>query len=324
MDYSNPHNPNKMSELYKKFGELLKIERNRKALKLEDLSEQLKISVTNLEYIEAGEIGSLPSKIYYNLFAKAYAESLGIDFERTIEAIKEDLGELTYNGDTGSSKPAPDKPQKKKPAEQKKDAEERESAASIKKLLYLFGAIVVVFIIFLVIFLIFFSSEKPITDEQTSTRQASQPAVVDSDHVTSDTGGTSYDWNVPEYRVPQKLRLKLTPRNESWSTVLADGDTVIFRNLIPGRVYDAEADYRLIVSVGIPSQVDIELNGKAVDLSDPGTGRISRVEINQVNADSFFNRDALESVSATTPGPANDQRPADTAGNSGGLEDDET
>ncbi len=311
-----------MSELYKKFGELLRIERNRKSLKLEDLSDQLKISVTNLEYIESGDVGSLPSLIYYNLFAKSYSEALGIDFERTIDAIKEDLGEILQNGEPNAAKPSAGKPQKKKPAEAKKETENDESAISVKKMLYMFGAIVGVFIVFLVIYLIFFSPDNQPIGEPTGTSEIAQPAD-DKAQTESTDEESSYNWDVPQYEVPQKLSLRLTPRNESWSTVLADGDTVIFRNLIPGRVYNAEADYRLIVSVGIPSQVDIELNGKIVDLSDRETRRISRVEINQINLDSFLNRDAIESPPPETPNRPAIQGQDDAAGDSGGVSDDE-
>ena len=77
--------------------------------------------------------------------------------------------------------------------------------------------------------------------------------------------------------------MRLTPRAESWATILADGDTAIFRNLVPGRVYNVEAEYRLQVSVGIPRVVDLELNGQPLNIVDPESGRISRVKINQMN-----------------------------------------
>ena len=99
----------------------------------------------------------------------------------------------------------------------------------------------------------------------------------------------AYDWNVPRYQKPSDLQLKLVASQESWATVLADGDTAIFRTLTPGKVYTVSARYRLRVSVAVPSVVDVELNGRPVDLRNPATRRISRVAINQVNLDSFLN-----------------------------------
>ena len=58
-------------------------------MSLEDLAVELKIPLASLESVESGDITTLPSEIYYSLFARSYAEALGIDYPRTIEAIKE-------------------------------------------------------------------------------------------------------------------------------------------------------------------------------------------------------------------------------------------
>jgi len=278
-----------MSELHKKFGELLKLERQRKGIKLEELAEQLKISETNLEHIENGEVSSLPSLIYFNLFAKSFAEALGIDFERTVDAIKEDLGETIDEEETPpKGVPAARKP-KKRPDKPKKDESEGEdSSISIKKLLYLFIAIVTVFVVFLAVYMIFFRSESLDSTGTVAPAEVIEANKRETDETTTDAEASGFDWNVPEYEEPRLMKLRLVSRNESWSTVVADGDTVIFRNLIPGRVYEAEAMYRLIVSIGIPSQVDVQLNDQAVDLRDPESGRVSRVEINQLNLEEIL------------------------------------
>ncbi|UCG60555.1 MAG: DUF4115 domain-containing protein [Candidatus Zixiibacteriota bacterium] len=294
-----------MSELHKKFGELLKLERKRKGIKLEELSEQLKIGEANLRHIEEGEVASLPSQIYYNLFAKTYAETLGIDYQRTIEAIKEDIGEAVENSDTvkdaGPAREKESRPDSEARAEKKTD----ENGLSVKKLLFILGGIVAAFIVFIVIYLVFFASESadrgdtepPAEPSSVTSTAASRPEQVEEQ--------TEVEWDVTGYSEPEKMTLRLTARNQSWSTVLADGDTVIFRNLIPGRVYDVEAMYRMTVSVGIPSQVDVELNGQPVNLRDSITGRISRVEINQLNVDEILRR-------GTETGPARVTAPAPT------------
>ncbi|UCE24878.1 MAG: DUF4115 domain-containing protein [Candidatus Zixiibacteriota bacterium] len=291
-----------MSELYNKFGELLKLERKRKGFKLEELSDQLKISESSLEHIEEGEVGSLPSMIYYNLFAKAYAEALGIDYDRTIEAIKEDIGEAIDEVQPEGQVVSEKKKAEKKPPRAGETEKTSENTISFKKLLYLFGAIVIIFVVFLVIYLVFFAS-----NDIETTRQAVSPEPVETTQTAEPEAdraeaATEYNWNMARYDEPEAMTLRLIPRNESWSTVLADGDTVIFRNLLPGRVYEVEALYRLTVSIGIPSQVDVELNGKEINLRDPETGRISRVHINQVNVDEFLSRqEEPPSETASTP-----------------------
>ena len=89
-----------MNELYTKFGELLRLERERQNLKIEDLASDLKISEGNLEALESGNRDDLPSETYFGLFAKSYAEALGIDYSRTMEALREELGvSLEGNGE---------------------------------------------------------------------------------------------------------------------------------------------------------------------------------------------------------------------------------
>ncbi len=49
-----------MSEVNKKLGALLKKERERQSIKIEDLSERLKISIPNLQAIENGTSDAQP------------------------------------------------------------------------------------------------------------------------------------------------------------------------------------------------------------------------------------------------------------------------
>ena len=83
-----------MDEIRAKLGELLILERKRRNLDPEDLAKELKIPQDSLEAVEQGDVDRLPSKLYYELFAKAYCEAVGIDYQRTLEAISEEFGEL--------------------------------------------------------------------------------------------------------------------------------------------------------------------------------------------------------------------------------------
>jgi hypothetical protein len=131
---------------------------------------------------------------------------------------------------------------------------------------------------------------------------------------------TAYEWDVPEYEPPSPLRLKLQAREESWATVIADGDTAVFQTLRPWREYEAEADYRLFVSVAQPSVVEVTLNDKTIDLRDPQSRRISRVEINQANVSDFFN--APESASLRTISAEQHAPPTETMTDTKALSDD--
>jgi cytoskeleton protein RodZ len=288
-----------MNQVHKKLGELLKLERERRRVSLDDLSIELKIPLASLESVESGDISTLPSEVYYSLFAKSYAEALGIDYARTIEAIKEDIGEslepVEPSGAERAESALPDQKGLKEHEEGPKAAGD-ESSGYVKKLALIMGAIIAAFIVFLGLNMLLSgddsheaSREVPATTE---TEPAEEPESGDEDALYA-----SYDWNVPEYAAPQPFTLRLAARGESWATILADGDTAVFRNMLPGRVYTVTAKHRMRVSVAVPSQVDIELNGQPVNLVNPEDRRISRVEITQVNLQSVLARE-------TEPAPA--------------------
>jgi hypothetical protein len=120
---------------------------------------------------------------------------------------------------------------------------------------------------------------------------------VDAERLNAIAG---FDWNTPRYAPPADIEIELKARGESWTTVMADGDTVIFRRLTPGKEYSASAKHRLVVSVGVPEAVDVLINGQVVDLRDPLSQRISRIEINQANLQSFLNPSSVNSPNSDT------------------------
>ena len=280
-----------MNEIYKKLGLLLKLERERRHLELEKISQELKISEQHLEAIEDGEPENLPAQLYYNLFAKSYAELLGIDFNRTIEAIKVDIGEPIEEVEPDASEETEkaEKPAKKTRPAKKGKAKEEKEPSPYRWLFNILYAVAAVFVIFVAVYLIWF--------HQPPTEASMEVLPGASDH-GSEAGDTSeaanaayarYNWNTPSYKAPGPIKLQLTAREESWATVVADGDTALFRTLVPYRQYDISSKYRMLISIAHPSVVDVTLNGEKVDLRDPESRRISRVLIDQANVDDYIN-----------------------------------
>ncbi len=294
-----------MSEVYKKLGNLLKLERERQNIELGKVSEELKITEANLQSVEDGDETTLPSDLYYKLFAKSYAEMLGIDYTRTLDAIKEDLGEEVAGDDSPDGDPESPKPSgktsskksKKKRSEKASSDEDLEGSEEaedesdpqttiMKKAMNAFIVICALSIIALAVQQLFFA-------ENDSGSQSEAPAVVSREVPDDPTTGdddsdlASFNWDVPDRGAPSPLSLKIVAREESWATILADGDTVVFRNLVPWREYSLQANFRLVVSIAHPGVVDVTLNDRKDDLRDTESRRISRVEINQVNMADF-------------------------------------
>lgn len=290
-----------MSEVQKKLGYALRLERERRGLTVENLSQQLKISESNLVAIEEGNPSALPGELYFKMFARSYAEALGIDYERTIEAIREELGQApdAANHDAEEETPAaPVASTDVKPAYRdvpSEPAAKSSSRSSLKSYALLAGmAIVVVALAF-----VLFGPRSGKFGFLRVGQGQSEPAAGDS---TDD--GTEPDAGA--YRVvtgskeATTLSLEMVARDRTWATVIADGDTALHYNLKPWREYVVNAREKLIVSVMSPLSVDLKLNGIAVDFSDPEKGTVQNVEVTPDNMSLFIKRAATDSAGLDT------------------------
>ena len=115
-------------------GELLKSERTRKNLSVQDVAFALKLSPKIISAIEAGETESLPAKTFIRGFVKSYAQYLKIDVDQVMRQFQEEMGStqplpknitpITQNIDVQSSKSIVDTvaetPRKKKDSRSQK------------------------------------------------------------------------------------------------------------------------------------------------------------------------------------------------------------
>lgn len=277
-----------MSETNKRLGDLLRLERERRGLKLDKISGDLKIPETTLRAIEDGDPSPLPSELYFKLFAKSYAEHLGIDYTRTLEAMREELGE-TEPPDTDAPQVAKQPQKQAAPAKKKAAAPDREKSENshlMKRLVIVGGVIIAGFVVFVAVYFLFLRGTTPHHTENAAENTTAQPAAPAGES-GSQSLAEQYNWGTPVIPEQDSLILTLTAREASWTTVLADGDTALYQNLNPARVYRVAARYRLLVSIGVPRFVEVKLNDAPAFLADAESGRISRVEINQVNRGQF-------------------------------------
>lgn len=288
-----------MGDLHTKLGELLGIERKRRNLDLKDIAEELNIPVGNLEALENGDVSALPSEMYFKLFAKTYCEHIGIDYSRTIEAINDEIPESAGNGrnrpENGGS--APDHPQKSTTNESEGTLSWVMQWSSARRLIAVVAGAVVLLLVVVGVSNLFWNNPENRSEGITTSDDPTATITLREAQASESTNYPDFDWNVAEAAEPDRLTLKLTAREESWATVLADGDTVLYRNLVPWREYNVEAKYRILVSIGIPSVVETILNGRRVSLIDSGTKRISRLEINQINVVSLLSGTDIPAVS---------------------------
>jgi len=287
-----------MNELYGKIGNLLKQERLHRKLELSTISNELKISETNLGYVEDGSASKLPAELYFMLFAKSYATYLGIDYTRTVDAIREEIGEreAAEDAERAANAPPPAPPERSKKSRFQKIEENIIEPAKKSS-----WVLILIFIVLGILGLALFRS---VTDKTEASNGSSVSPRVRS----SSNAGNSNEQNFnPPLDSISGLTLSIMTRVQSSAMILADGDTVINGDLVIGKDYQIDAEEVLIISIGIPEAVDIRLNGKKADLSDPGTRRATRVEVNRSNYTSFLMPEEIsQSQSDTMLGRAGD------------------
>ena len=73
-------------------GELLKAERIKRDLTVQDIAQALKLSARTITLIEAGDLEQLPSKTFVRGFVKGYADYLKIDSDIVMKQFQEEMG----------------------------------------------------------------------------------------------------------------------------------------------------------------------------------------------------------------------------------------
>ena len=257
-------------------------ERERRQLDITELSERLKIPLENLEGIERGDLSKLPSEVYYNLFARSYSTFLGIDFSMTVDAIKSDI-ERAEMEKAAQAKQASG-------TEDDYEADPETEKKPLRRMLGIAAILVLLLLAYVAIDMLFVKDSTAKNEQDTYLQDIDKNRLAEFD---------SFDWDKTSYMPPKEIKIRLIPRKESWGSVMTDGDTAIFRKLVPGRIYEASAKYRMVVTIGDPAAVDIELNGRLVNLRDQQSRRISRVNIDQTNLESFYNRTSKSPTAQT-------------------------
>ena len=280
-----------MSELHTTLGRLLKAERERQNKSLADLAQDLKITEGHLLAIEAGDIGGVPSELYFKLFARSYADALGLDYQKAVEMIREDMNEPL----NGSLNGEPERVAGLRAAQSSPASANREGRGGFW-ILAAVGLVIVAAVTWLILSdqdaLVLGNGENDSTDAVDSERTDDSSQAISSAN-----------------RENMALNLDLVARDRTWALVIADGDTTLQTNLKPWREYYIGARDSLIVSIGAPLAVEMMLNGTSANLTDPENGSISSVVITPENLSMYIQRaleDGLRVADSTRDSTAQD------------------
>jgi transcriptional regulator with XRE-family HTH domain len=264
-----------MSNKYREIGEVLAAARRDQHKSLKDAAESTKIMKQYLEALEAGLPDKLPSYAYFRLFARSYAQYLGLDPSLFVEIEEKDMASAASSSDDTKSVAFD--------IETGETVSKEQAKKFGRSLIYLASAIIVIFIGFIGYSQLFVGNgnESGQDESETSAGEIHSPADNEPNQV---------ELNVPDdpYEPAGKLKMHMMVNQEVWAMVVRDGDTVLNRRLNPGEERRWEADYRYHLTLGISTAVDLYVNDLKLAPLTERAQTISGLEINQVNYEDFL------------------------------------
>jgi len=262
-----------MPDKYIEIGNSLRKKRIELGKELEEISEAIKVSTEYLKAIESGNFKTLPSIVYFKLFVRSYAQEMGIDGNKLLEEF-DDADEALDSEDKFIS-------DKQKPVIKRSRPENETPLLKI-------GLILAIVVIIVFAAIIIFVPREEQESETGDLGQTDGVTEINSDSQSVLIGDTTaLEETAPEVNVP--MRLGILIKDSCWIVVAADGDTVLENTLQSGIRKSYTADYRFLISIGNPYNVELRINDTLLrDFSNQGRV-VKGFEINRLNkADLFY------------------------------------
>jgi cytoskeletal protein RodZ len=273
------------------FGQKLKLEREKRNITLEQISVSTKIGIRMLQALEEDKFNQLPGGIFNKGFVRAYSRFLGLDDDQTIADYLQASGdtlpastETTAHGE-GSHENAADEDVTRENRDKDKVSRLEASADAPPRQVpwgVFAGALLVV-----ALALSFWSHRRrehmrqPVrpTPATTATQVSGQVSGSDlpttSAPPTSSPSGPSAPSGVPKISrdvasafpsaTPGEFTVVIQAREESWTTITADGKTISSELLPAGSERQIRGRKEVIVRTGNAGAVDFRFNGRRVD-----------------------------------------------------------
>jgi len=295
-----------MLDKYKEVGDILTAARKERNKTVAAASESTRIMVRYLEAVETGQPGKLPAPEYFMLFARSYAEFLGID-TAVFDEIEERVRAEAVAVDTRVRPPEPEKRESEKKPKNKK---------ILRIVFYIVSLLIIAGAVYLAYTQLwprlrhssFFSKSTDVGAASNETQPANNAAEMNI--------------VVPDqpYQPPDKLRLRMIANQDVWVTVARDGDTVFNQKLTAGLEQSWEADFRYWLTLSNALAVDLYINDrKLIPLTDKAQP-IADLEINQTNFERYLPLVSdTTMLSAPVTGDTSTMMSGDTAAAPGNL-----
>ena len=274
------------------FGQKLKLEREKRNITLEQISVSTKIGIRMLQALEEDKFNQLPGGIFNKGFVRAYSRFLGLDEDQTIADYVQASGDAlpasteTASRGEGSHEDAAHENLTRENKDKDKVSRLEASADAPPRQVpwgMFAGALLVV-----ALALSFWShrrreharqADRP-TPATVATQVSGQVSGSDLPTTSSPTTGSPTGVSVPSLvsktshdaataspaATQGELTVVIQAREESWTTITADGKTISSELLPAGSERVVRGRKEIIVRTGNAGGVDFRFNEKKVDI----------------------------------------------------------
>jgi len=259
------------------FGAKLKLEREKRKITLEQISVSTKIGIRMLQALEEDNFNQLPGGIFNKGFVRAYSRFLGLDEDQTIadymQASGDPLPASTETINVAHEGAVRENQDKISRLEAAADFPPRQVPWGVFA-----GALLIV-----ALALSFWNHHRrentkqavPATPPAVAKQVSGHGSGSDSPTASSPTTGSPAGVSVPPVPktshdlatassgpTPGEFTVVIRAREESWTTITADGKTISSELLAAGSERSVRGRKEIIVRTGNAGAVDFQFNGR--------------------------------------------------------------
>lgn len=228
------------------FGTWLRRQRELREISLREIADVTKVSIRYLEALEQDRFDVLPAPVFAKGFLKEYARYVGLDPDEVVNSY------LTAQGEV-----EPDEIPEPRGSQKRSGRLEKTSG-----LLLTFAVVILLGVVAGLAYYL----ERSGTDSSPELPPMAAPPVQVTPPTTEHVPVTTRE-------IPLTVTIDFT--GECWVEAVIDDDRQLSELHVPGESLRLEAEERVVLTLGDPSAVVIEVNGKSFPVSAPG-GTVAR------------------------------------------------
>lgn len=259
-------------------GEVLRTERERQHLTIQDIEEGTSIRAVYIEAIENGNYEKLPGDVYTKGFIKSYASFLNLNgeelvkqfvSERNPEAVVEETENIAVEPEEKNSKlKITELPEVNMKVTKKKVSEsETDSTSSSGSGFKLVAAVVLLAVLAAGAWAYLSGVGAEISDVDTNQRQEQPAVVADNQKENNSVAPNEINsaTNTAQAAIPQtEINIQAKFTGDCWTQVIADGSLIYEDTASAGQVLSWQGKENITVRVGNAGVVELTNNGQNV------------------------------------------------------------